>query len=66
MREDPALAIDNAANQTEIFLGKQNNMTSVENCPFVKGEKVGICSITDPLQECRFDADGSSKLSRNY
>ena len=53
------LAIDNAANQTEIFLGKQNNMTSVENCPFVKGEKVGICSITDPLQECALTQTGA-------
>ncbi len=54
-----ALARDNAANQTEIFLGKQNNMTSVENCPFVKGEKVGICSITDPLQECALTQTGA-------
>ena len=53
------LAIDNAANQTEIFLGKQNNMTSVENCPFVKGEKVGICSATDPLQECALTQTGA-------
>lgn len=53
------LAIDNAANQTEIFLGKQNNMTSVENCPFVKGEKIGICSITDPLQELALTQTGA-------
>ena len=54
-----ALAINNATNQTEIFLGKQNNMTSVENCPFVKGEKVGICSITDPLQELALTQTGA-------
>lgn len=54
-----ALAIDNVANQTEIFLGKQNNMTSVENCPFVKGEKIGICSITDPLQELALTQSGA-------
>lgn len=47
-----ALAIDNAANVTEIFLGKQNNMTSVENCPFVKGERVGICDATNPNRSC--------------
>lgn len=47
-----ALAINNAGNVTEIFLGKQNNMISVENCPFVKGELVGICSKTDPHNEC--------------
>jgi len=54
-----ALAINNATNVTEIFLGKQNNMTSVENCPFTKGEKVGICSITDPLQECALTQTGA-------
>ncbi len=54
-----ALPIDNADNKTTIFLGKQNNMTSVENCPFVKGEKVGICSITDPLQECALTQTGA-------
>lgn len=47
-----ALAIDNAANITTIYLGKQNNMTSVENCPFVKGERIGICDATNPNQSC--------------
>jgi len=47
-----ALPIDNAANQTFIFLGLQNNMMRVENCPFVKGERIGICSATDPRSEC--------------
>lgn len=49
---DTDMAINNATNITAIFLGKQNNMISVENCPFVKGEKIGICSATDPTQEC--------------
>jgi len=31
-----------------IFLNKQNNITSVSSCPFVKGEPIGICSKTDP------------------
>ena len=47
-----ALAINNATNRSEIFLGLQNNMMSVENCPFVKGERIGICSATNPKQEC--------------
>jgi len=47
-----ALAINNATNRSEIFLGKQNNMNSVENCPFVKGERIGICKIDDPKSEC--------------
>ena len=47
-----ALTINNATNRTEILLGLQNNMTSVENVPFVKGERIGICSATNPLQEC--------------
>ena len=47
-----ALPIANGANQTFIFLGLQNNMMRVENCPFVKGERIGICSATDPRSEC--------------
>ena len=47
-----ALNISNAQNRTEIFLAKSNNMTSVANCPFVKGEPIGICSKTDPHSEC--------------
>jgi len=31
-----------------IFLATDNNMTEVANCPFVKGEWIGICSKTDP------------------
>ena len=47
-----ALAINNATNRTEIYLGLQNNMRTVENCPFVKGERIGICKIDDPKSEC--------------
>lgn len=47
-----ALDISNASARTEIFLAKSNNMISVENCPFVVGEKVGICEIADPTREC--------------
>lgn len=36
-----------ATNHTEIFLGKTNNMFSVESCPFVKGETIGFCKSTD-------------------
>jgi len=53
------LGIDNASDRTEIFLGKQNNMTSVENCPFVKGEKIGICSITNPEDEASLTVGGA-------
>jgi hypothetical protein len=54
-----ALTIDNATNRTEIFLGKQNNMISVANCPFVKGEKVGICSANNPNNECALTVSGA-------
>ena len=54
-----ALAIDNATDVTEIFLAKSNNMLSVENCGFVKGEKIGICSKTNPLQECSMTVGGA-------
>ena len=47
-----ALPIANGGNQTFIFLGLQNNMRSVAQCPFVKGERIGICSTTDPRNEC--------------
>jgi hypothetical protein len=47
-----ALNISDAVNRTEIFLGKQNNMISVENCPFVKGERIGICQIANTILEC--------------
>lgn len=53
------LGIDNASDRTEIFLGKQNNMISVENCPFVKGEKIGFCSATDPNSEASLTVGGA-------
>jgi hypothetical protein len=53
------LGIDNATDRTEIFLGKQNNMISVANCPFVKGEKIGFCSATDPNSEASLTVGGA-------
>ncbi len=53
------LGIDNATDRTEIFLGKQNNMISVANCPFVKGEKIGICAIGDPDSEASMTVGGA-------
>jgi len=47
-----ALAIANAGNHDTIFLAKSNNMISVENCPFVKGERIGICAVGNPNSEC--------------
>ena len=47
-----ALAIDNGINRSDVFMGLQNNMRTVENCPFVKGERIGICKIDDPKSEC--------------
>lgn len=42
-----ALTVADVA-RTEIFLGLQNNMRSVADCPFVRGERIGICSKTNP------------------
>lgn len=42
---------------TEIFLAHDNNMLSVANCPFVKGERIGICSKTDPNQQPQIAVD---------
>jgi hypothetical protein len=47
-----ALTIANGADRDTIFLAKANGVTSVANCPFVKGEKIGICSATNPDSEC--------------
>ena len=33
-----------ATERTAIFLGKQNGVRTVEDCPFVVGERIGICS----------------------
>lgn len=38
-----------AGGQTQyVYLSNDNNVTTVENCPFVKGETIGICELTDP------------------
>jgi len=46
-----SLPIANGSNFTEIFLAKSNNVKSIETCPFVRGELIGICSKTDPNSE---------------
>ena len=33
---------------TEIYLARTNNIFDVKECPFVVGERIGICSKTDP------------------
>jgi len=53
------LGIDNGTDRTEIFLSKSNNMLSVENCPFVKGEKIGFCSKTDRSSEASLTVGGA-------
>ena len=48
---------DWTANNTatdEIWLDTDNNMTSVGNCPFVVGERIGICDITDATNVANF------------
>lgn len=47
-------------NFTEIFLAKDNNMLTVDDCPFVKGEVIGICSKTDPLATARLTVGGNA------
>lgn len=50
-----------AADRTEIFLGKQNNVVSVENCPFVRGEAVGICQVGNPNGQANLtQSDGTA------
>lgn len=45
---------------TEIFLTKDNNMLSVENCPFVKGETIGFCEKGDINKQANLTkADGT-------
>jgi len=36
---------------TEIYLSLDNNITSISNCPFVVGEKIGICKVGDPTSQ---------------
>tara|TARA_Y100001938_G_scaffold149434_1_gene236208 strand:- start:253 stop:2106 length:1854 start_codon:yes stop_codon:yes gene_type:complete len=40
-----------------IYMTNDNNITSVENCPFVKGETIGICSKTDPNVTAQIQTD---------
>lgn len=45
---------------TEVFLTKDNNMLSVENCPFVKGETINICEKGDINKQANLTkADGT-------
>ena len=49
-----------ASDETEIFLTKDNNMLSVANCPFVKGETIGFCEKGDPTKQANItEADGT-------
>ena len=49
-----------ADDRTEIFLSKDNNMLSVDNCPFVKGETIGLCEKDNPLKQANLcKADGT-------
>jgi len=45
---------------TEIFLARDNNMLTVDDCPFVKGEAIGICSKTDPSATARLTIGGDA------
>jgi len=50
-----------ATDYTDIFLSQLNSVQSIEQCPFVKGETIGICSKTDPLTQANLTkADGTS------
>lgn len=54
------LGIDNGTDRTEIFLAKDNNMLSVDNCPFVKGETIGLCEKDNPHKQANLTkADGT-------
>jgi hypothetical protein len=54
-----ALTIANGTDRDTIFLAKSNNMLSVENCPFVKGERIGICNKSNPVEECALTVGGT-------
>tara|TARA_S200002703_G_scaffold111380_1_gene97028 strand:- start:5471 stop:7303 length:1833 start_codon:yes stop_codon:yes gene_type:complete len=56
------LTIANATNRTEIFLAKSNNMRSVSNCPFVKGERIGLCDATNPNRQCNLTLTSSGAV----
>tara|TARA_R110002012_G_scaffold11086_3_gene49783 strand:+ start:3803 stop:5620 length:1818 start_codon:yes stop_codon:yes gene_type:complete len=52
-----------ATNRTEIFLSQQNNMLSVANCPFVKGERINFCKNNDPADQPRITNAAGAALS---
>lgn len=52
--------ISNATEYTDIYLALDNNMTSAANCPFVVGEKVGICASTDPTSQASLTIGGAA------
>ena len=69
MKQNPIVrGVDAAANpipigvvdRTKIYLTLDNNMTTVDACPFVKGEKIGICSATDPTQQAALTIAGAT------
>ena len=47
-----------ATDRTEIFLAQKNSIYSVEQCPFVKGERIGICAKDNPNQQANLTTDG--------
>tara|TARA_R110000772_G_scaffold5141_6_gene18319 strand:+ start:1870 stop:3765 length:1896 start_codon:yes stop_codon:yes gene_type:complete len=49
-----------ATDFTEIYLALDNNMTAADVCPFVKGEKIGICSATDPTAQPSLTINGGT------
>tara|TARA_R110000787_G_scaffold86788_1_gene184962 strand:- start:360 stop:2213 length:1854 start_codon:yes stop_codon:yes gene_type:complete len=52
-------AVEDAGTEyTEIFLSKDNNILTVDDVPFVKGEAVGICSKTDPTKQALLSVAG--------
>jgi hypothetical protein len=61
-----ALTIANGTDRDTIFLAKSNNMLSVENCPFVKGERIGICQKGNPNGQCnlRTTAAGDAQFPK--
>jgi len=46
---------NNNAFTSEIYLDVDNNITSVGNCPFVVGERIGIVDIDDPTNIANFE-----------
>tara|TARA_R100000654_G_scaffold63920_1_gene91306 strand:- start:952 stop:2763 length:1812 start_codon:yes stop_codon:yes gene_type:complete len=50
---------NNNAFTQEIYLDTDNNITSVGNCPFVVGERLGICDITDQTAVANFEENAA-------